>query len=392
MKKRIWTILRKCAIYAVLFTISFYTIPVWWCARDADDWFDGDFALQGRLAHSMMKWVERPLDREDFSTGSTQFDGEWLFGTYMMAGMGFGQMILEHPEKKDEYLSAMEVCIRKMLTKKVRAFDREVWRDDPIDAIGSQWDHCAYLGYFNLLLSFHRYVKPESEFAELNDRITHHLESRLKESGIHLLESYPNEVYPVDNCAVLSSIGLYYKAKKQVPPPFLTEWYAYFEKHYIDDKTNLLIQCVDPLTGEPADYPRGSGSTLGLYLLSFANEKLAAKLFKGVKRELASSLFRFGGIREYPKGVDNQLGDIDSGPVVFGLGTSATGFGISGARIFEDRVLYGKLCASLYLMGAPSKTGDSLHFVTGGPIGNAIMFAMLTAPRISEKLAHGEKQ
>ena len=73
--------------------------------------------------------------------------------------------------------------------------------------------------------------------------------------------------------------------------------------------------------------------------------------------------------------------DIDSGPVIFGYSTSATGLGISGARIYRDRDFYKKLCATLYLVGAPVKNGGKLQFITGGPIGNAIMFAMLTAPK-----------
>ncbi|NOY75546.1 MAG: hypothetical protein GXP32_07110 [Kiritimatiellaeota bacterium] len=382
MKKKIMPILRKCAIYAVLFTLTLYTFPAWWCGRDADKWFDGDSELQEKLARSVKKYIENPLGRKHFSTGSKQFDGEWLFGTYMMAGMGFGQMILEHPEKRDEYLPAMEMCVRKILSKKVRAFDKERWGGDPIEAIGSKRRHCGYLGYFNLLLSFHRYVDPESEFAELNDRITEHLENGLRDSAIHLLESYPGEVYPVDNCAAIGSIGsigLCRKAKGEKPPPFLAELIAYFGEHYIDAETNLLIQCVDPASGDAADHPRGSGTAFGLYMLSFADERMAGRLWNGVRTELASSLFRFGGIREYPRGIENQLGDIDSGPVVFGFGASATGFAISGARMFNDRNLHKKLCASLYLAGAPAENGDSLHFVTGGPIGNAIIFAMLTA-------------
>jgi hypothetical protein len=379
MKKRIITILRKTAIYAVLFALALYTFPVWWCSREADAWFDGDMELSCALADSMKKWVDEPLSRGNFSTGSKQFDGEWLFGTYMMAGMGFGQMILEHPETRGEYLPVMESCIRKIMTPEVRAFDKERWGGDPLDDLGSGAHHCAYLGYFNLLLSLRESVAPNSEFSRLNGEITKHLIENLKTSSIGLLKSYPGEVYPVDNCAVLASIALHYKATRQTPPPLLEKFFAKFAERSVDSKTNLLHQCLDPATGEPADHPRGSGTTLGLYMLSFAGADLARKLFIGVKKELASSLFRFGGIREYPKGVDGLLGDIDSGPVVFGFGASATGFGLSGARIFGDRALFKKLCATLNLLGAPAETDGKLHFISGGPIGNAIMFAMLTA-------------
>lgn len=377
-KKKIF---RKIVIYAILFLLPLYVFPVWWCSSDAETWYEGDIELQDQLAESMKKWIEGSLDRGNFSTGSDQFDGEWLFGTYMMSGMGFGQMALEHPKEKEKYIRSMEVCIRKLLAEETKAFDLEFWSNDPIDSIGSEYDHCSFLGYLNLLLSLHRKLKPDSEFAELNDKITEHLLNRLKKTPIRLLQSYPGEVFPVDNCAVFGSIGLHAEATGKKCDKILAESFNVFEKRYVDKKTGLLIQYVNPATGDREDHPRGSGTALGVYMLSFANPQLAKKLYQGIKKELASSCLRFGGVKEYPAGIKDGSGDIDSGPVIFGYSTSATGFGISGARIYRDKEFYSKLCATLYLIGAPHKSEGKLHFLTGGPLGNAIMFAMLTAPK-----------
>ena len=84
-------------------------------------------------------------------------------------------------------------------------------------------------------------------------------------------------------------------------------------------------------------------------------------------------------MREYPRGVFG-LGDIDSGPVIFGFGVSSTGFSLAGARRYGDDDAFSALYATTHVFGAPTAVGDATRFATGGPIGDAILFAMLTAP------------
>jgi len=83
-------------------------------------------------------------------------------------------------------------------------------------------------------------------------------------------------------------------------------------------------------------------------------------------------------VREYPHGHSGS-GDIDSGPVILGYGVSATGFALGPARIHGDQALFGRLLRTAVLFGAPLQRKDTLEFVSGGPLGNAILFAMLTA-------------
>jgi hypothetical protein len=99
---------------------------------------------------------------------------------------------------------------------------------------------------------------------------------------------------------------------------------------------------------------------------------------------LADTVCGFGVTREYPRQVTGGHGDIDSGPVVFGCGLSATGFMIAGSRLCGDADWYRRLTSAAYLFGAPLRRGNSREYVTGGPLGNAIMFAMLTAQPLKE--------
>jgi hypothetical protein len=363
----------------LLLIVGIWLLPHRWCGRNAGAWYDGDRPSQTKLAAGVENWIAAELSKQDFSTGSARFDGEWLFGTYMMAGMGFGQMAVEHPQLRQHHVELMETCIAQMKTPDVQAFDQDVWGEGPLATLDGDQHHAAYLGYFNLLLSLHRSLKPQSEFAKLNDDITAALVRRVERSPLMLLETYPDEVYPVDNCAVIASIALYDKATGADHQLLIERWKRTCRSDWIDARTGLLFQAMQKGTQEPADAPRGSGTCLGAYFLSFADSELSDELHEAAKRQLAGTLLGFGVVREYPASVRAGQGDIDSGPLIFGYSISATGFCLSGCRIHGDRDYYRRLFATSYLFGAPLDRGDGRKYVSGGPLGDAMMFAMLTA-------------
>lgn len=369
----------RSAVATLLFVAGVSFLPYVWCSRGAGAWYRGSPAVQEKLARGVEHWIDAGLTRDSFHTGSSQFDGEWLFGTYLMAGFGFVQTARSHPEWRARHSRLAERCIARMLTPDVRAFDREMWGNDPIDSLDGPSHHAAFLGYFNLLLGLHRELDPASPYAGLNDRITAALVRRLETSPIGLLESYPNETYPVDNCAVIASVAVHARVTGTNRHELLDRCYRIVRERCVDRRSGLLIQAVYSRNGTPVDDPRGSGTALGLYFLSFAEPALSAELYRAARRELFESVFGFGGVKEYPAMIRAARGDIDSGPVVFGYGLSPTGFLIGGARIHGDRDAFRRLYATAYACGAPCEREGRMNFVTGASLGDAILFAMLTA-------------
>ncbi|MDB6065493.1 MAG: hypothetical protein JWR26_1701 [Pedosphaera sp.] len=379
---RIWgrKILRS-ILGLALFWAGIALIPHRWCSREARALFDGDEIAQEKLVHGMETWISTSLKQDTFTSGFEQINGEWLFGSYMMAGMGFGQTALEHPKWKARHIELMAVCIEKLLSREARSFDLKSWKRDPIDSLETTDQHGSYLGYLNLLLSFHRLLDPASKYSKLNDQITAALVERIEKSPGLLLQSYPDQVYPVDNCAVIGSIGLYDRATGKSHGDLIERWIAKCRENYIHPQTGLFYQAVDYSTGSALDNPRGSGTCFGIYFLSFADRAFAKSLFDSVKVQLADTLFGFGVVREYPKSIRSGGASVDSGPIVFGYGMSPTAFSIGCSRLFGDAKFYGQLYGTAYLVGAPLDRKDRKNFIMGGSIGDAILFAMLTAQR-----------
>jgi len=157
----------------------------------------------------------------------------------------------------------------------------------------------------------------------------------------------------------------------------LQGWRARFES-LRDPNTGLLIQSVHFETGQTIDGPRGSGTALATYFLSFVYDDQSRALYDAMRGTMRQNLLGFAAMREYPPGVEGR-GDIDSGPVLLGVSISATGFSLAGARIHDDPETFAALWSTAYLFGAPVDHEDTRHFALGGPLGDALIFALVTA-------------
>lgn len=364
----------------VVFLVALRFLPPFWCEHGAAVWWEGDAGSQADLGRSVERWINRPLGLDQFLTGSETFDGEWLFGTYQMAVLGYAQLAEQHPELRAECLRRMEFAEDRILSDEVRKFDRSEWKEDPIESLDGPNGHAGYLAYFNLALSAHRRLDAGFKHRALHDRISTALARRLAASRIGLIETYPSQTYPVDNCAVAASLRLHYLADGTNRfQEVYGLWLTGMKQRLVDRRTGLLIQAVGSRTGNATDAPRGSGTLLGAYLLGVAGEPFAKDLYLAARRELLAPVMGFGAVREYPGGIIAGPGDIDSGPLIFGRSISASGFMLGCARQHGDEETFRLLYRSVHLFGAPTRQPGKRTFACGGPLGDSLLFALLTA-------------
>jgi hypothetical protein len=352
-------------------------VPHRLCKTDAECWYTGDVGTQEALAQGVDGWLRRGFGEKTFATGATLFDREWIFGTYQMAALGFGQVAHEHPDTATVNRERMERAIDGMLSPAGRAFDTVAWGHDALKSLDSSEGHAAFLGYANLVLSFHRSLFPDSKYAALNDAMTRALTRRFEAAPTGLIETYPGQTFPVDNTPGIASVALHARATNAPKPPVVARIVAAMRRRAVDSKSGLLFQRVRA-DGRAVDAPRGSGTALAAYFISFADADFSAELHRAVQRELATRVAGFRAIREYPSGHRGH-GDIDSGPLVLGHSISATGFALAGCRIHRDPDCYREILATAELFGTPLQRKHEQTYVAGGPLGDAILFAMQTA-------------
>lgn len=347
-----------------------------WHGRGAGALFDGDRETHEALARGVERWVREDLDRDDFTTGDPRYDGEWLFATRMMAVLGYAQSALEHPELRQAHAASIDRCLEALTDPVARAFDREAWGSDALDDLGGDRPHVAYLGYLALALSLARLVDPETRFAALGERVVAHLVARFEASSLGLLETYPGEIYPIDNTSFFGALAVHDRATGEDHHTLLERLLGGLDR-YRHPETGLLHQAVNPSDGAPVDLARGSGTALAAYFVSFADPALSRSLFDAIRAHLGGSLLGFGSVREYAPG-EGGFGDVDSGPVLFGQGISASGFSLALARIHGDRAMFTGLYTTARFVGGEVEASGT-HYALGGPIGDALLFALTTA-------------
>lgn len=365
----------RLAVRAALVVACAAVVPRAVCGHGASALYAGDAAAQTALAGEVSAYVTSGVAASAFHTGSKRFDGEWAFGTFTMAALGLGQVALAHPDQQGAYRPAMEQCAAALVSKETNAFGEEAWGTFAFDGLPGGEGH-GYLGYSNLGLGMVRLLFPEMPLADTHDKLTEALARRLDAAPHALFETYPGEAYPADMAMVAGSIALHDCATGAPERPWLARWKQAFSR-WIDPASGLLHQSGFAASGLPAGPPRSSGTALAAFALAFLDEGLSMRLFEGLRRA-GTSVLGFGAIREYPDGHEGD-GDIDSGPVVLGASVSATGFTLGSARLHRDPETFTGLYRTADLFGVPVGRGAGRRFMSGGPLGNAILLAMTTA-------------
>jgi hypothetical protein len=362
--------------------------PSWWCGRGAGAWLRGEPDVQQALAAELVAF-EASDDRgreagAKATTGAREgppdrFVGEWALVTHQMTALGLAQLCLAHPEWKPRHVPVITRAATKSFLPEMRDFGTHAWDgEDALQSLGGPHGH-AYLAYPALAIGMARLLDPAfpPAIAAQHDALIAAYERRLLASPTGLIETYPGEAYPTDVAAVAAAIAVHGRVTRADHRPVLAHWAERVRAVQIDPSSGLVIQRMGAVDGRAHDAPRGSGTGLAAYFAGFADRSIAALLAEGLFRHEAT-LLGFGAIQEYADG-HHGLGDIDSGPVLLGVSVSATGFALAPARAFGYREAFERIYRTTELFGVHAEGGDRAHFATGGPIGNALLLALLTS-------------
>lgn len=354
----------------------------WFVGRDAKAWYRGELEVQRALADDLVAFERR--DDAARADATNRFAGEWALVTHQMIALGLAQLCLEHPELKRggatcEYAPFVTQAALKSFLPEMRGFGTRAWRgEDALASLAGPHGH-AYLAYSALAVGMARTLDPTfpPEVAASHDALIAAYERRLLASPTGLIETYPNESYPTDVAAVAGAIAVHGRATGVSHARVLEHWATRVRTFQIDPKSGLVIQRMGARGGEAHDAPRGSGTGLAAYFAGFADRGVAQLLARGVLAH-ESTFFGFGAIREYAAGHHGH-GDVDSGPVVLGVSVAATGFALAPARAFGNAEAFERIYRTTALFGVPVHHEGKMRFATGGPIGNALLLAMLTS-------------
>jgi len=212
----------------------------------------------------------------------------------------------------------------------------------------------------------------------LNDCIT--LKNAFEEKGVPFIQTYPNSTWPADFIIGVAALRLHDNIFEPKFSDAITAWLKECKKR-LDPKTGLIPHSVNPNTGYTAEGARGSSQSLILRFLYVIDEDFAKEQYLIFKKLFVKTLFGLPCVREYPI---NAFGikDIDSGPVILGIGTSATIVSLGTARTFNDFNFSKSLEQTFETFGLPLRYNSNKKYLFGNlPIGDAfLVWAKVATP------------
>jgi hypothetical protein len=173
------------------------------------------------------------------------------------------------------------------------------------------------------------------------------------ESKTPFLESYIYATWPADMVVLMASLAQHDRLFRPQYGVLTQKWLKQVDKR--TDQLGMIPHSVHSYTGKVLEAARGSSQSLILNFLIEIDSTYAHRHFERYKKAFLARRTGLPGIREYPKGTLG-FGDVDSGPVIFGIGGAAS---IVGQRTMA---LYGEADVAVGLRNCIETFGLGWHW------------------------------
>jgi len=236
-------------------------------------------------------------------------------------------------------------------------------------------------GEIALMLGMRRVVEERADYRpRLAERVRIILE-RMGKSASLSAESYPDECWMFCNTVALAAVRVADYLDGTDHSAFFRRWVENAKVRLVHKETGILISSYN-LSGTPIDGPEGSSIWMAAHMLQIIDEDFARDQYQRARKELADRLCGFGFAREWPDAWEGPM-DIDSGPIVPGLGISAgsSGLALLGAAAFGDTDLLRELHRTLDFAAFPRTADGGLKYCASNQVGDAvILYSTVVGP------------
>lgn len=322
------------------------------------------FRMHRSLSERIPDYVEKRIASGKAQTlGTREITAtEWpVYGAffYLLATENLQQQWELNPSissiAPSEERDAIEASVRIMLDEGHAHWVRRYWGEDPLNQ-----PNCFYKMLLIGCLTAHHNLTGNDEHLPLLKRVVDGLVRDIDASPSGLIDDYPAQCFPAD---VGAAIAMVRRADDALGTD-RREWADRAIRRMMG-RFGGGVPSYTALaeTGQPVTQSRGC--TNGFFF-SFARE-VAPGLIDPIYQKYAGRFWQKGfccaGWREFPNGPnsdDTTYFDPDSGPVIAGYGTSATGLGLGAARRHGDSHRAGQLGAELIATSLPLPNGRLL--------------------------------
>ena len=217
--------------------------------------------------------------------------------------------------------------------------------------------------------------------ARLHARLAQALAAAAARDPSGLGSSYPGtrERWPADQSATLAALARFDRAHHAATASVPYARYRQAVEAHVDAETGLPYS---ELSGHGSGkLPRGCALSYSTRYLAELDPAGARALWDRYKKRYLVDAGLLVGFREWPPGRD-RAADVDSGPIVRGVGAAATAFAIGAARAMGDRALVARLEATATIVGSAAKLDRGAARASESTLAEAIRFQAGAQPEL----------
>ncbi len=237
-----------------------------------------------------------------------------------------------------------------------------------------------WLGQKNILAAQLLEILPEDErpgeIVESFHENSRQLAEAFLESPTHYLDSYPGQCWPADNVTAVCSILMHDELYGTDYVRAFEAWKAWTLDNLRPD-TDLPPGKLDSQDGQHYEPARGCANSWMIALLARHDPELARDWYEKYQEHFLIRRFGFAMFREYTEKYSTG-GDVDSGPIVWGAGMTATGAGLAAANAVGDEPTANDIYALAQMFGMPGRVDNNgkpgRRYLMGQlPVGDAFL-------------------
>ena len=333
-------------------------------------------------ASQMHLWTDRAQrDQEILKMRASNAEWDFMGRTYLV--LALANMALREPAEQATYLDVMDRIIADTTRlEKEHGFTFFLMDYGRARPFVEKPPRSLFTdGEITMMMAVRCLVREKPEYKPLMQERVEVMEKYMRRGDVLCAESYPDECWMFCNTVALATMRMADALDGSDHRAFCKEWVASAKRRLVEKKTGLLVSSFS-LSGEVFDGPEGSSIWMAAHCLQLVDEEFARDQYVRGKKELSRRLLGFGYAREWPVSYVGPH-DIDSGPVVPGLGASpsSSGLAVMAAAAFGDTDYFASLCSSLNLGAFPVERNGTLKFCASNQVGEAVLlYAMVLGP------------
>lgn len=306
---------------------------------------------------------------------------------FVFPAMGLARSLSRDPERAD----AQRRVIATALDLAIAATQRQAGVADLTD-LKDYARQGTWIGTLALALDAWPQAGGDDRYQALQGHCCDLLAAAIAERKGGPIASYPALTWSFDTTVALAALHAWDQRHGSArAAPLLQAHLAWLTAHGCDGDGLPQSEFRAEIAVGP---PRGCDLSWRIALLHGMDADAAVALYRRYYAASWEERFAYAGFREYPRGYAGGA-DIDSGPLIDGIGLTATGFGLAASRVCGDAATHQRLATQLALLPQlrpallrldPAAAhmlqpfGDADDCVSGFLFGDAVCFYALTWP------------